>query len=131
MAASAVITKFAYLDDLHLVRHTKGQRGVQFVLSKEYRVSFNMGSRSHVYYVPGGTVTDFASIPKLAQGIVSALGNHIEAAVVHDHMCYNRPWTSKTAANIFNEAMRAGGVPAWKRIIMYRAVLHFGPQWGS
>ena len=127
-----MITNFQYIDDLHLVRYAKGLRGAKFVLEKEYRVGFRIGSRSHshVYYVPAGTVTDFASIPKLAQGIVSALGNHVEAACVHDHMCYTRPYTSKVAAAIFNEAMRAGGVPDWKRAIMYRAVLHFGPQWG-
>jgi hypothetical protein len=33
---------------------------------------------------PQGYVTDFASIPKLAQGFISPFGKHAEAAVIHD-----------------------------------------------
>lgn len=74
--------------------------------------------------VPAGFRTDFASVPRapllwwLAGGCAEA------SAVVHDYLHRGlRPDINhEAAAAIFNEAMRAEGVPGWRRWLMYRAV---------
>ena len=124
-----VVSDFRYLESLHVERRVVGN-GKLFWVSRDYTVEFLLDGVATPYTVPAGTPTDFASIPSAAQGIVQVLGPHIEAAVVHDKMCIDRgPWSSRTAADIFNEAMKAADVAAWRRTIMYRAVLWFGPRW--
>lgn len=125
-----IVTDFRYLDDLHLVRFRSGD-GRLFMLSHEYRVSFRLDGIEAVYTVPAGTKTDLASIPRFVpRAIAEKVDKHIESAVVHDRQCQDLgPWDSVTAAKIFNEGMRAARVPAWRRNVMYRAVLYFGPKW--
>jgi len=124
-----IVSDFEYIDDLHLVRYRKGA-GRLFVVSRPYACFFRLNGGPVYYSVPDGMETDFASIPKIVpRWIAEKVDVHIEAAVVHDHLCKTRPWSSRVAADIFNEAMRAAGVPAWRRQLMYRAVLYFGPQW--
>lgn len=77
--------------------------------------------------VPEGTVTDFASVPRipLAYWLFAGVGQ--AAAAVHDWMYRvdtNVP--RDVADNIFLEAMEACGVPAWRRHPIYWAVRAFG-----
>lgn len=77
--------------------------------------------------VPAGTVTDFASVPRipLAYWLFAGVGQ--AAAVVHDWMYRvdtNVP--RHVADDIFLEAMEACGVSAWRRLPMYWAVRAFG-----
>jgi len=78
--------------------------------------------------VPKGYRTDFASVPRFFWRILPPTGRYSRAAVVHDYLCDTRPVDSKTAAEVFLEAMKHARVPVWKRTIMYRAVRHFGPK---
>jgi len=80
--------------------------------------------------VPLGYVTDFASVPRLPLSYLF-FGDVVHAAaVVHDYLISHHyaacriSW--RHAADIFNEAMVADSVPAWRRIPMYRAVRIFG-----
>ena len=77
--------------------------------------------------VPEGTVTDFASVPRipLAYWLFAGVGQ--AAAAVHDWMYRvdtNVP--RDVADNIFLEAMEACGVSAWRRLPMYWAVRALG-----
>ena len=122
------VSEFGFLEDLYFVRLKEGSGG-HFLVWRDYRCAFKLDGKDIIYTVPAGTKTDLASIPRPVQGIVEKLGSHIEAAVVHDHLCIARPWASKVAASVFNEAMRTARVPDDTRELMYRAVLWLGPQW--
>src|SRR3990167_10371247 len=125
---------FRYTESLHLERKLRGDGGLLYV-EKAYTVVFKLDGVDVTYTVPAGTWTDFASVPRLFQNLVTKLGPHIEAAVCHDRLCQDHGRinddtfvSSATAAAIFNEAMRAAGVSNMTREIMYRAVLWFGPK---
>ena len=111
----------------------------EFVVAAPLRVSFLLDGEPIRWTVPVGTKTDLASIPDLVPNfIVKRVAWHIPAAVVHDELCLSRPWTSRVAADIFNEAMKAivDVLPEKERddarrdrILMWRAVVRLGPRW--
>ncbi len=76
--------------------------------------------------VPEGYVTDFASIPGFAQGIISPFGRHSEAAVVHDWLyTLGTPGDEtgrRLADRTFRRALHLVGVGFVRRYIMYAAV---------
>ncbi len=72
--------------------------------------------------IPKGFRTDFASIPKPFRMVVSPIGLHGKAAVLHDYLCEYGNMTRKEADGIFLEAMKILGVGWLKRTVMYRAV---------
>lgn len=76
--------------------------------------------------VPPGTVTDFASIPRAFWRILPPWDTHRRAGVVHDWLYTTQKHTRKEADQVFLEAMKALGVPLWKRQAMYAAVRMFG-----
>jgi hypothetical protein len=80
--------------------------------------------------VPSGYRTDFASVPRFFHRIVSPVGRHGKAAIVHDWLCDESPKTTdyKDAAAIFDEAMEALGVSWARRKIMVAAVKLGGPK---
>jgi hypothetical protein len=49
-------------------------------------------------------------------------GEYSEAAVVHDYLYQSGIVDKATADLIFKAAMKEAGVPAWKYVLMYRAV---------
>lgn len=90
--------------------------------------------------VPVGTVTDFASIPRILWNILPPWGQYGKAAVIHDYM-YGAHQISqkqedgsikqveierKQADDIFLEAMKVLGVGTITRYAMYYAVRVFG-----
>lgn len=79
-----------------------------------------------IIYVPEGTETDFASIPRVFWRILPPWDSHRPAAIVHDHLYTAQTCTKDQADTVFLEAMEALGVPTWKRQAMYRAVQLFG-----
>ena len=80
---------------------------------------------------PGGFETDFASVPRLFWRIVPPGGPYAGATVVHDWLYLNRIGNRKDADRVFLEGMKAAGVSAWRRNIMFRAVRTFGRGgWG-
>ena len=80
--------------------------------------------------VPSGYRTDFASVPRFFHRLVSPVGRHGKAAIIHDWLCDESPKTTdyRTAADIFNEAMQALGVSWTRRQIMVAAVKLGGPK---
>lgn len=94
----------------------------------EYHVG-GLGS-GNVIYIKKGYRTDFASIPRFFHRVLNPIGPWGKAAVVHDYLCDESPHTCdhKKAADIFLEAMEVLNVPKHKRLLMYRAVVVFGPK---
>lgn len=80
--------------------------------------------------VPAGYRTDFASVPRLFHRLVSPVGRHGKAAIVHDWLCDESPKTTSfwEAANIFGEAMQTLGVSWLRRHLMVLAVKIGGPK---
>ncbi len=76
--------------------------------------------------VPAGTMTDFASTPRLLWPIFPPFGRYNRAAVIHDYLYRNGLATRARADAIFLEAMKATGVATWRRVFMYLAVRAFG-----
>ncbi|SFD83108.1 DUF1353 domain-containing protein [Massilia yuzhufengensis] len=76
--------------------------------------------------VPAGTVTDFASVPRIPLAFWLFAGIGQAAAVIHDWLYGCGTVPRKVADDIFLEAMEACGVPTWRRIPMYWAVRAFG-----
>jgi len=89
-----------------------------------------------VVMVPVGFETDFASVPRLARGLIPSLGPWARPAIIHDYLYYSGgDWgrfTRLECDRIFLEAMEVVKVPAWQRTIMFRAVrIGGGGGWGS
>jgi len=131
--AYPAITNFVFPDHLDLIRFRQGHHGIHFMVQVAYRAMFDTPDGvTHTVTVPPGTTTDFASIPRVFQSIVTKLGPHIEAAVIHDHLCITREnsgYTSKEAADIFYAGMIAGGTPRRTAWMMWKAVCWGGPRW--
>jgi hypothetical protein len=127
--ADKIITNFVFADDLWLFRNRESGNDALFILGVAYRAMFDMDGVTHTVTVPPGFQTDFASIPRVFQNVITKLGPHIEAAVVHDYLCVTKPWTSEVAADIFYAGMLAGGTPKRTAWIMWKAVCWGGPQW--
>lgn len=98
------------------------ERTWYFKVYEEFTVVW--GERS--YTVPKGFETDLASIPQLFQNMIPLVGNHVQAAILHD-WCYTDGVLPKDEADtLFIDMMKFLGVSWWQRRIMYRAVRLFG-----
>ena len=75
--------------------------------------------------VPAGFRSDLASIPQLLQAVVGKWERHAPAAVLHDWLYLTHEVDRRTADDVFAEAMRSLGVPAWKRRSMWTVVRVF------
>ena len=78
-----------------------------------------------------GDVTDGASIPDWAQGVIGDRwdDSYIKAAVLHDHYCGNMRHSWKETHRMFYDALVALGVGELKAKLMYYAVYLAGPKW--
>jgi tetratricopeptide (TPR) repeat protein len=92
------------------------------------------------WIAPKGTLTDGASVPRLALSVTDGRFEEIflKAAVVHDAYCQqenasrrppyqSRPW--QKVHEMFYHACLAGGTPHVRAYIMFAAVYWFGPRW--
>ncbi|MEK9644759.1 MAG: DUF1353 domain-containing protein [Alphaproteobacteria bacterium] len=59
---------------------------VSYIADEDYTVSFKMDGVARSVTVPRGMLTDLASVPRAAWGIVGAVGPHLEASIVHDYL---------------------------------------------
>jgi len=94
------------------------------------------------WIAPVGTLTDGASVPRLALGVTDGRFENmfLKAAVVHDAYCQDinkdrspgfqsRPW--QQVHRMFYDACLAGGTPKLRASLMYSAVYWFGPRWAD
>lgn len=82
--------------------------------------------RTQRFVVPRGTLTDFASVPRVFAWLVPKYGLFTAAAVLHDHLVrVERPAgriSAVDADGLFRRAMRELGVPFLVRWFMWAAV---------
>lgn len=79
--------------------------------------------------VPKDTITDFASIPRIAWSIIGhPAGRYVQASVLHDWLYSSQYFSRKVADKVFYEAMVSLKVKWWRRDIMFRAVRLFGAK---
>ena len=103
--------------------------GLRAVLLRSFVVKTRSG---RVIEVPLGTITDFASVPRIFWRIIPPWGSYSPAAVVHDWLYQSGIVERKEADDIFLELMERLDVPKWDRTMMYWAVrLGGGPSWDS
>lgn len=72
--------------------------------------------------MPGGFVTDFASVPRAPVAYFLAGNSGNRAAVVHDYLIVSKEVDRRTADKVFKEALTASGVDDWRATVMYLAV---------
>ena len=131
------VDDFKYVEPLITGRHpTKVRPGAQWVVWEDYTVNYQINGELTTLVVPKGTVTDFASVPRLFRGLVSKVGAHLEVSVVHDYLYeawWKKPYRSapsrrdqRFADKVFRAGLIAAKVPWLKRILMYQAVRRFG-----
>ena len=78
------------------------------------------------FMVPTGFLHDFASVPRIVWPLVGPVGNHAEAAVLHDWLYQAQPCSRADADGIFSRCLQEAGLSWWKRRAMFRAVRLFG-----
>ena len=79
--------------------------------------------------VPAGTVTDFASVPKLLRWFIPKYGRYNKAAVLHDFLSGEAAagrFARSDADGLFRRAMRELGVGYVRRRLMW-----VGVRWGG
>jgi hypothetical protein len=72
--------------------------------------------------VPAGFITDFASVPRLPVAYLVTANRGHEAAVIHDWLYTTHAVPRAEADALFEEALAAGGEPAWRRWLMWLGV---------
>lgn len=100
-----------------------------------WRLQTDLAYLSELYgmiVVDAGFETDFASVPRVPFAFWLAGGTAEASAVIHDYLV-RRHYTMckiswRGAADVFREAMKHEGVPAWRRWLMYQAVVGADPS---
>jgi Protein of unknown function (DUF1353) len=87
------------------------------------------GTLSLQVVVPSGFVTDFASIPAVAQIFkFDKFGKHNLAALLHDYMYASHVVNFEVANAIFYAALRRAGISPWRAKLMALAVQFGGKR---
>ncbi len=105
--------------------------GKTFKVAREF--TYLWKRKGITVHIAVGTLTDFASIPRLARLIIPKLGRHTKASVPHDAIYRNELplllFTRADADLMFRDGMEDLGVVRWKRWVMWLAVRLAG--WAS
>lgn len=67
-------------------RDGRRRREAHYILHEDYHVAFAVDGQERQLTVPHGMLTDLASVPAIARGLVNRVGPHLEAAIVHDYL---------------------------------------------
>jgi hypothetical protein len=81
---------------------------------------------AHVFTVPAGFKTDFASVPRVPIAFLLTADSAHEAATLHDYLYSTHCVTRSLADAVLREAAIASGVPAWRAALMWAGVRVFG-----
>lgn len=115
----------SFTDDLVVRAIQKKKR--PFVVERPFGYEVGDKGSGDLIRVPRGFETDFASVPGVFRCIVSPIGRHGKAAVLHDRLYATGERRSRRESDlIFLEAMQVLGVSPWRRYVMYGAVRLFG-----
>lgn len=130
-----VISDFEYVEALVVRRDAVAPApGVQWVVDRDFTVEFSVNGEKTRLLVPKGTRTDFSSAPRPFRWLVSRIGPHAEASVVHDylyeawkhHRAEPRSMDRLFADKVFNAGMKAAKYACWRRVIAYGFVRCLG-----
>ena len=133
------VVGFKYCDDLYLTRSIKAVRGrkgedAEYVVAKDYKCRVSMKCTSgfdyaHQIIVPKGFLTDLSTVPWYGRWLVSRVGPHLEASIVHDWLfvawqpkcCYRLPDEDMRsfADAVFLAAMKEAKVCPFRRWLIY------------
>ena len=85
------VSGFQYVSRLVLAREPdvlmmRKQAGVSYIVDQDYTVSFKVDGVERSLTVPRGMLTDLASVPRAARGVVGKVGPHLEVSIVHDFL---------------------------------------------
>jgi hypothetical protein len=86
----------------------------------------NSGQKYESVVVPGGFVTDLASIPRVLWQILRPEGRHAYAAVVHDYLYWTQTRSREEADMIFKFALEDSKVASDTVEALHLAVRSFG-----
>jgi hypothetical protein len=84
-----------------------------------------------VYVAPAGTLTDFASVPRIVWAVFPKMGKHNRAAVMHDAHCAEQRLSSPTVHAIFRRGLKACGCSRATVFWMWFGVRAFGPRFSG
>ena len=136
---------FKYRTPLHLtrdiraVRRRKGE-DAKYVLSQPYQAVaiIQRGGSEEEFdiHVPVNFLTDLSSVPRWGRWLVSRVGPHLEASIVHDwlYVAWQDQRTEATeemrgfADDVFRAAMKEAKVDGWRIWLIYQAVHRGGKK---
>ncbi len=131
------ISGFQYESHLELMRLNCGLKGLgreaQYIVAKDYKVSFDLDGKRRSIIVRRGTLTDLASIPRPFRILVGRVGPHLEASIVHDYQYIAWQFAGiapneqmrRFSDELMLVAMNAAGMGCKARLI-FRALRLFG-----
>lgn len=134
------ITNFEYETPLYLwrsmaaVQRRKGE-DADYLVARPYVVTYELDGDVQKMTVPEGLVTDLSSVPAIARPIISRVGPHLEASIVHDYLYIAwqdidgrgaREEDRHFADVLFRAAMATAKVGAFRRLLIYWVVRWFG-----
>jgi len=95
-----------------------------WLLVKDLVVEIEGGKK---LYIPAGSTTDFASIPRFLWNIFPPYDKgYLIPSIVHDFFYRTGHGTRKRADKIFYRLMLKYGTPKWKALLFYLVVRIFG-----
>ncbi|MRH88065.1 DUF1353 domain-containing protein [Nocardia sp. SYP-A9097] len=100
-------------------------------VSWRMRVPLTYRAATHVFTVPVGFVTDFASVPRPLIWLIPRYGTYTRAAILHDYLCEYEPVGRSDADGIFRRVLRECGVSRPQRWMMWAAVRFGGRMAGA
>lgn len=98
--------------------------GVNALLTED--LPYDMASSGLTVTVPRGFVSDFASIPVAFRSMLSPIGKHGRAAIIHDYLYWQQECTREQADRIMLLAMTESGVSFIDRRAIYWTLRRFG-----
>lgn len=108
----------------------------KYIVGADYMACCSLnGESDYEITVPRGLITDLASVPWFARWLVSRVGPHLEAAIIHDYLYIawqdlgSAPPDPKDRAfadKFLREALKAANVWWFRRWAIYRSVRLFG-----
>ena len=112
-----------------------GETDAEYILAASYTVSFRLDGNLRKITVPSGMLTDLASVPWWGRWLVSRVGPHLEASIIHDFLYIAwqdlnghgaRRRDRRFADEVMRVAMKKAEVGLVKRTIIFGAVRAFG-----
>ena len=100
-----------------------------WVTSREASIEMGRAGSGLTFVIDAGFETDIATIPWWARTVVKPDDPRIALAAVYHDALLIAAWEQRTAAGEFYRVLRLSGVPRWKCVLMYPAVLAASDEW--